>query len=721
MYKFKFADIGEGLHEGTVGDVFVKEGMKINEGDSLFSVETDKVASDIPSPVSGVVKTVRIKKGDVIHVGDNVIDIDDGSGDSASESSAKPETKEKPNAGGLVDYSFKFADIGEGLHEGTVGDVYVKVNDEVKEGDSLFSVETDKVASDIPGPVSGKIKEIKLEKGKVIHVGDEIFIITTANAPSASAASSVKKEEEKCLVGDAPNSSDLINLNFANSSTKQPETPKQEVLKSSNGTSFVDEDKPLSNVKIDDEFDAIVVGSGPGGYLAAEEAGKSGLKTLIVEKEFWGGVCLNIGCIPTKAMLKSTEIIEDVLHASEYGLVGNFSDLKLDKNKTWIKMHERKAKVVEQISGSVRTLMLSSKCKIEEGKAEFLNAHTIKVNGKVYTCKNMIIATGSHSRKLKSIEGFEEGFKKGKIITSREAINYDKKLPKSMVIIGAGVIGVEFAQVYATAGTKITILQKDNQILSGVDKDVSTELSKHLAKLGVEIIYDASTTKYNEKEGLTYLKDGKENKIKADLYLVAVGRTPATEDIQNINLKFDQWNGVIVDEHMRTNIKNVYAIGDVTGQNLLAHVAYGHALVAVADILNHENIVYKKTKPVPACIYTTPEIAFVGLTEEQAKAKGHNCFTSKYAFAYLGKAIAAKQTDGFIKLIVDREYGQILGAYIIGPNATDYIAEIILAMEQEVSVKELTYTIHPHPTFSEIVWEAARSVALKLELESKKK
>ncbi|WP_036435926.1 dihydrolipoyl dehydrogenase [Mycoplasmopsis felifaucium] len=714
MYKFKFADIGEGLHEGVVGDIYVTVGQTVSEGDSLFSVETDKVASDIPSPVSGVIKQIMFAKGDTIHVGQEIFAIDDNSGDDVPAKTTVEEPKTAVSQGSKSEYVFKFADIGEGLHEGVVGDIYVSVGQTVNEGDSLFSVETDKVASDIPSPVSGVIKQINFKQGETIHVGQEIFTFEVLGGSEQAPTKEEPKEEEKCLVGDAPNSSELIDISF-NSSTPT----KQEVSSVVQPAQNIELGKQ-SNAKIDEEFDVIVVGSGPGGYLAAEETGKSGLKTLIIEKEFWGGVCLNIGCIPTKAMLKSVDVLEHVKHANDYGIEANFADLKIDKDATWSKMHARKDKVVKQISGSVKTLMLSSKCKIEEGTAEFLGSHVIKVNGKVYHGKDIIIATGSHSRKLKNVEGFENGYKKGIMITSREAINYDKCLPKSMVIMGAGVIGVEFAQLFSSAGTKVTILQREDRILPTLDKDISAELAKKLTSSNVDIIYNTAIEKLNEKDELVYKIGDKVNVIKADLYLVAVGRIPATESIDQIGLNIDSRGSVVVDEHMRTNLQGVYAIGDVTGQNLLAHVAYQHALVAVADILGHHNIQYKKNKPVPGCIYTNPEIATIGLTEQEAKEQGYNCFTSKYLFAYLGKAIAANETTGFVKLIVDKEFGQILGAHIVGANATDYIAEIALAMEMETTVKELTYTIHPHPTFSEIVWEAARSAALKLELEHKK-
>ncbi|MBZ4212586.1 dihydrolipoyl dehydrogenase [Mycoplasma sp. U97] len=470
------------------------------------------------------------------------------------------------------------------------------------------------------------------------------------------------------------------------------------------------------NGHVDAEFDLIIVGSGPGGYLAAEIAGKSGLKTLIVEKEFWGGVCLNIGCIPTKTLLSSIHALETVIHANQYGVVANFEDLKIDRNQTWTKMHERKAKVVSQISGSVKMLMKGSKVQIEEGEAKFLGAKVITVNGKVYKGNKIIIATGSTERKMENLPGFADGYKRGTLITSREGINYDKNLPETLTIVGGGVVGVEFAQVFASAGSKVTIIQREGQILPGLDKHVVAEITKYLQNVNkIDIIFNASSTEFTSDDALVYEQNGEIKQIKSDVTLIATGRIPVSDGLAEVGYQLGQRGEVMVDRFMRTNIKDVYAIGDITGQNMLAHVAYQHAVVAVHHILEDTEFNYcKKVKPVPGCIYTDPEIAFIGKTEEQATMDGDDFITVKYPFSFLGKAIAANKTVGFIKLIVQKDNGHILGAHIIGPNATDYISEIALAMEKGACVRNITATIHPHPTFSEIIWEAARSAEMKL-------
>ncbi|UUD37226.1 pyruvate dehydrogenase E2 component [Mycoplasmopsis californica] len=723
MYKFKFADIGEGLHEGVVGDIYVKEGQKVNEGDSLFSVETDKVTSDIPSPVTGTVKQILMKKGDTIHVGQEIFLIDDGSkGNESAAPQAQPSVSS--TGGGSSFYEFKFADIGEGLHEGVVAEIYKKENDKVNEGDSLFSVETDKVTSDIPSPVSGTIKKVLMNKGDTIHVGQVIYHIDDGKKHENAAVTKSQTAGESggaSVVGEVKVSDELFDLSVLSAPAKKfvQSAPVANEVNPQETDSYVGEPGKAYTGAVEKEYDVIVVGSGPGGYLAAEESGKQGLKTLIIEKEHWGGVCLNVGCIPTKELLKSSEVIDYINHAPEYGIAGNFKDLKIDADKTWKGMHSKKKAVVDKISASVKNLMKMSKCDIIEGEATFVGSHEVKVNGKVYRAKNLIIATGSVNRLL-NLKGFDKGYKTGKIITSRQAINYDKKLPKSLTIIGGGVIGVEFAQVYATAGTKVTILQNADRLLPTLDAEIVKVLEQSLIERKVKILYNVDTKEFNEKTSeLIYEIDGKKQKIKSDVILTSIGRVPVSLGLAEAGFKLGSRGELIVDEHQKTNVAGVYGIGDVTNQNMLAHVAYKHALVAVDNILGRKNV-KTSLKATPGCIYTHPEIATVGLTEQEAKKQGYKAFSSKYAFEYLGKGLAAHATQGFIKLVVDEEFGEVLGCHIIGAHATDFISEIALAIELEATVFELTNTIHPHPTFAEIIWEAARSAALKLHLKHKK-
>ncbi|WP_117275102.1 dihydrolipoyl dehydrogenase [Mycoplasmopsis edwardii] len=605
---------------------------------------------------------------------------------------------------------FKFADIGEGLHEGVVGEIYKKEGDEVKEGDPLFSVETDKVTSDIPSPATGKILKVLMAVGDTIHVGQEVYHIDdgSADTPEALAPQQPAKEEKQegggaSVVGEVKVSNQLFDL----SSLRKPatvqqvkESPKQEVASES---SAKDKGKVYTGT-IEEDFDVIVIGSGPGGYVAAEESGSAGLKTLIIEKEFWGGVCLNVGCIPTKAILKTTEILHYINHAHDYGIVG-----KLDAKIDWTKMHEKKSEVVKQLTGGVQALMRMNKVKTIFGEAKFVGAHEVQVEGKVYRAKNIIIATGSSDRKI-PLSGFAEGYASGKLITSKEAINLKDK-PKSLTIIGGGVIGVEFAQVFAATGVKVTILQNLPTILAMLDKDIVKQVSNDLKEANVEVITNANTTKF-ENNKIYYEVDGKEHSIESDVVLVSVGRIPESLGLEEVGIKLGERKQLIVDELCQTNVEGVYGIGDVVGQAMLAHVAYRHAVVAISNILK-KNVKYS-AKTVPACIYTHPEIAAVGLTEEQARAEGRDIIVAKHEFKFVGKALAAHESKGFAKFIIGKEFGEIIGCHIIGAAATDLISEVVLAMDIEATIYDIASAIHPHPTFSEILWEAARNAVHQL-------
>ncbi|WP_033161069.1 dihydrolipoyl dehydrogenase [[Mycoplasma] collis] len=626
-------------------------------------------------------------------------------------------------------HKFKFADIGEGLHEGVVAEIYKKEGDEVKEGDSLFSVETDKVTSDIPSPATGKIVKVLMAVGDTIHVGQEIYHIDDGSGDVEEPSSTQVKEEAKeepaeeagaSVVGEVKVSNELFDLSAfvskpqANTEKKAPnrlaarraaKMQQTEQSPSASATKPGKETGKIYNKPVSEEFDVIVVGSGPGGYLAAEEAGKAGLKTLIVEKEFWGGVCLNVGCIPTKALLKTAEVMHYVQSAESFGIIGK-ADFKID----WTKMHERKNKVVNQLTSGIQALMRMNKVKTIFGNAKFVGAHEIEVDSKVYRAKNIIIATGSSDRLL-NLPGFEQGYASGKLISSKQAINLNYR-PNSLTIVGGGVIGVEFAQIFASAGTKVTIIQNLPSVLAMLDSDVIKQVSNDLKELNVEVITNANTTKF-ENDILFYEKDGKEHGIKSDVTLVSVGRVPNSLNLEEVGIKLGSRKELVVDEFCESNVEGVYGIGDVVGQAMLAHVAYRHAIIAVSNILKKQ--VKYNPKTVPACIYTSPEIATLGLTEQQAKDAKLDFISVKHQFAFIGKALAANESKGFAKFIIDKEYGEIIGCHIIGGTATDLISEVVLAMENEISIYEIASAVHPHPTFSEVLWEAARSAVHQLE------
>ena len=449
-------------------------------------------------------------------------------------------------------------------------------------------------------------------------------------------------------------------------------------------------------------FDIIIIGSGPGGYVAAIRASQLGFKTAIVEKESLGGICLNWGCIPTKALLKSAQVFEYIQHASDFGI--SINDYKLN----FTDVINRSRNTASNMSKGINFLMKKNKITVINGFAKLDSNKTVKVidgNKKEtsYSAKHIIISTGARSRQLPNLK------QNGKnIIGYRDALSLNT-LPKSMIIVGSGAIGVEFAYFYNAMGSEVTLVEYLPEIVPNEDIDVSKELEKNLKKKGVKILTESSIDKIEEKnKGITAtIKTKKgENKLNADIILSAVGITPNIENIGLEGLKIATEGGrIIVDSYYQTNIPGYYAIGDVIPGPALAHVASAEGIICIEKIAgqNPEPIDYHN---IPGCTYCSPEIASVGLTEAKAKEKGYKLKIGKFPFSASGKANAAGHTQGFVKIIYDAEYGELLGAHMIGYNVTEMIAEIVAAKKLETTAHEILKSVHPHPTMSEAVMEA---------------
>lgn len=444
-------------------------------------------------------------------------------------------------------------------------------------------------------------------------------------------------------------------------------------------------------------YDLIIIGAGPGGYVAAIKAGQLGAKVLLIEKENVGGICLNHGCIPTKALLRNAKLYHDFMHASDFGINVN-GELTFD----FAKMVGRKDKVVKQLTGGVSFLLKKNNVEVVTGEGVVVDAHTVNVSDKTYTTKKLILATGS-SAFIPPIPGALDNYERGNLVTSRELLNINK-VPNTLTIIGGGVIGVEFATVFALLGTKVTIIEKLPVILPAIDSTVRTAYVQELEKLGISVITDAEVTKINAKS-VVYTKAANTVNVSSDLTLMAVGTRANTGAFAALNLAMNHGN-VVTNEYLETSVKDVYAIGDLNGKQNLAHTATHEALVAVKHALGHATHAMDYTK-IPMAIYGLPEIAAVGLTEEEAKAHGLKFKTSIFPFSASGKALADNDKRGFIKLIVSEEYGEIIGAHILGAYATEMISELVLALTLEATVDELSFMVHPHPTLSESIGEAA--------------
>jgi dihydrolipoamide dehydrogenase len=454
----------------------------------------------------------------------------------------------------------------------------------------------------------------------------------------------------------------------------------------------------------DDVFDLVIVGSGPGGYVGAIRASQLGLNVACVEEDKLGGVCLNIGCIPTKALLTSALLVNEVKSGEQHGISGK--EIKFDFSPA----QERSRRVADQLNRGVTGLFKKNKVTHVPGRGRLAGAGKVEVTHegttRTISAKNIIIATGSRPRSLPTLQIDED-----RIWSSTGAL-MNTKAPGSLLIVGAGAIGMEFADIYESYGTKVTVVEAMDRVLPLEDAEVSAFMERTYKKRGidihtgarfesVEIGKDGAQVTFKDKKGDTQT-------LKVDRVLAAVGRTPNSEDIglDKAGVETDERGFIKVDAHLQTNVPGVYAIGDVAGRQLLAHKASHEGISCVEHIagVGHHSVDYDN---VPNCTYCHPEVASIGLTEEQALAAGHEIEVGKFPWVGVGRAVAAGHTDGFIKLIRGKKYSEILGAHIVGPHATELIAEFVVGRHLESTVEEMELAMHPHPTLSEGVAEAA--------------
>ena len=449
------------------------------------------------------------------------------------------------------------------------------------------------------------------------------------------------------------------------------------------------------------EYDVIVLGSGPGGYVTAIRASQLGFKTAIVEKENLGGVCLNWGCIPTKALLKSAQVFEYLKHADDYGLTIKEYDKNFDA------VINRSRNVAKGMSKGVQFLMKKNKIDIIEGHGKIIPGKKVSVtkNKKTteYKGQNIIIATGARSREIQSLP--QDG---KKIIGYREAMTLSKQ-PKKLVVVGSGAIGIEFAHFYNAMGTNVTIVEYLDRIVPVEDEEISKQLERSFTNSGINILTSTEVKSVDTKGKdikVTLKTDKGEEIITADTILSAVGIKTNIENIglEEVGIATDQ-DKILVNDFYQTNIPGYYAIGDVTKGQALAHVASAEGILCVEKIAGHtvEPLDYGN---IPGCTYCSPEVASVGLTESQAKEKGFEIKVGKFPFSASGKAQAGGNSEGFVKVIFDSKYGEWLGCHMIGAGVTDMIAEAVLGRKLETTGSEVLKTVHPHPTMSEAVMEA---------------
>lgn len=542
-----------------------------------------------------------------------------------------------------------------------VGKINVSIGDMVEINTVLLQVETGKGNSPIKAKGSYKIKEIKVNEGEEVKIGDTLI--------------KVEVLEE--------NNSNKNNFNYF-------------------GNMIKGKDEKI-------ETDLIVIGAGPGGYVSAIYAAKRGLKVVSIEKENLGGTCLNVGCIPTKALVKSSEVYYNLVNCNEFGLECENPKVNMGK------IIDRKDKIKNTLVSGIDYLLNKNEVKQIKGEASFKDKRTIEVkSGRdkySITGKNIIIATGSKISKI-NIKGIEEPF----VLNSTTALS-SKEKPKSITIIGGGVIGMEFAFMYSNLGVKVNVVEFADRLLTMVDSEISEEIKNIAEKKGITIFNSSKVSRIEKTENgeaLVIFNKGEEEKyIVSQKVLVAIGREPNIEglEIENANIKLNEnLRGIEVSETLETNIDGIYAIGDVNNIMQLAHIASHQGIVAVDNILGENKTV--DYSAVPNVIFTSPEIASVGLTEDQAKNNDIKYKTSKFYFQGNGKALTMGENEGFIKLVKDIEKDKIIGASIIGPDASSLVSTLTLIIKNNIKEDDIIETIFAHPTTGEVIHEAALELGI---------
>lgn len=454
----------------------------------------------------------------------------------------------------------------------------------------------------------------------------------------------------------------------------------------------------------DNKFDLIVLGAGPGGYVSAIRAAQLGLKVAVVEQKYWGGVCLNVGCIPAKSLIKNAEVAHTFKHqAEEFGISG---DVTFDYGKAV----DRSRKVSAGIVKGVHFLMKKNKITEIDGRGTFVDAHTIEVDGEKYTFDNAIIATGSVVKTLPGVELSDN-------VVSYEELIVDRDLPDSMVVIGAGAIGMEFAYVLANYGVEVTVVEFLDRVLPNEDADVSKEITKAYKKLGITFKTAHKTTEVRDKGDSVEVDiesaDGKKNDtLVVDKVLVAVGFAPRVEGIglEAAGVELTDRGAIAIDEQMRTNVDGIYAIGDVTAKLQLAHVAEAQGVVAAETMAGAETQTLGDYRMMPRATFSEPQVASFGLTEAQAKDEGFDVKVSKFPYSANGKALGQGDPTGFVKLVADGTHGELLGAHLVGANVSELLPELTLAQMWDLTAAEVARNVHTHPTLSEAIKETAEGI-----------
>ncbi|AUC25151.1 dihydrolipoyl dehydrogenase [Streptococcus uberis] len=564
--------------------------------------------------------------------------------------------------------------LGVDMQEGEIIEWKKQVGDTVNEGDVLLEINSDKTNMEIEAEDSGVLLKIVRQEGDVVpvtevigYIGAEGEVVEDNSSSAAAEKATADLEAAGLEVPKAPAAS---------------EAPAKE------------NKAPLA----DDEYDIIVVGGGPAGYYAAIRGAQLGGKIAIVEKSEFGGTCLNVGCIPTKTYLKNAEILDGIKIAAGRGINLASTNYTIDMDKTV----DFKNSVVKTLTGGVQGLLKANKVTIFNGLGQVNPDKTVTIGSQTIKGRNVILATGSKVSRI-NIPGIDSKL----VLTSDDILDL-REMPKSLAVMGGGVVGIELGLVWASYGVDVTVIEMADRIIPAMDKEVSTELQKILSKKGMKIKTSVGVSEIVEENNQLTLKLNNGEEVVAEKALLSIGRVPQMNGLENLNLEMDR-NRIKVNDYQETSIPGIYAPGDVNGTKMLAHAAYRMGEVAAENAM-HGNVRKANLQFTPAAVYTHPEVAMVGITEEDARAKYGDILVGRNSFTGNGRAIASNEAHGFVKVIADAKFHEILGVHIIGPAAAEMINEAATIMESELTVDELLLSIHGHPTFSEVMYEAFADV-----------
>lgn len=561
--------------------------------------------------------------------------------------------------------------LGVDMQEGEIIEWKKQEGDFVNEGDVILEMMSDKTSMELEAEESGVLL-------KIVHGNGATVPVTEVIAYLGAAGESVEVGAAPAPAEVAQVTADLkaAGLEVPAAPAAAPQAPKAELAA--------------------DEYDMVVVGGGPAGYYAAIRGAQLGGKIAIVEKSEFGGTCLNKGCIPTKTYLKNAEILDGLKIAAERGINLASTNYTVDMDKTV----DFKNKVVKTLTGGVQGLLKANKVTIFNGLGQVNPDKTVVIGDKVIKGRSIILATGSKVSRI-NIPGIDSKL----VLTSDDILDL-REIPKSLTVMGGGVVGVELGLVYASYGTEVTVVEMADRIIPGMDREVSVELQKVLSKKGMKFLTSVGVSEIVEANNQLTIKLNDGSEIVSEKALLSIGRVPQLAGLENLNLELDRGR-IKVNEYQETSIPGIYAPGDVNGTKMLAHAAYRMGEVAAENAING-NHHKAKLDFTPAAVYTHPEIAMVGLTEDQAIEKygKENILIGRNSFTGNGRAIASNEAHGFVKVIAEKKYHEILGVHIIGPVAAEMINEAATIMESELTVDDVAASIHGHPTFSEVMYEA---------------